>query len=331
MQQRELGRSGLRVSAMGLGCMGMSQSYGTRDDAESTATLLRALDLGITFFDTADAYGAGANERLVGSVLREHRADIVLATKFGILMSEGGTPRGVDGSPAYVKKACDASLMRLGVDVIDLYYLHRIDPKVPVEDSVGALKELVDAGKVRHIGLSEAAPATIRRAHKVHPITALQSEYSLWNREPELEVIPVCRELGIGFVPFSPLGRGFLSGGVTSVDGLPADDLRKVLPRFQGDALQQNLALVSKLERLAQAKGCAPTQLALAWVLAQGNDISPIPGTKRRSYLESNAAAAELVLTADDLAALDAAFPIGAAAGSRYPESMMQLLDKGRS
>lgn len=331
MEQRELGRSGLRVSAMGLGCMGMSQSYGTRDDVESRATLLRAFELGITFLDTADAYGAGENERLVGSMIRDRRNEVVLATKCGILMGESGAPRGVDGSPAYIASACDASLARLDVDVIDLYYLHRVDPNVPIEDSVGAMKALVDAGKVRHIGLSEAASSTIRRAHAVHPITALQSEYSLWNREPELEVIPVCRELGIGFVPFSPLGRGFLSGGVTGIDSLPADDLRKVLPRFQGEALQQNLALVSRLESLAASKGCAPTQLALAWVLASGRDIVPIPGTKRRTYLESNAAAADLVLTADDLAALDAAFPIGAAAGSRYPESMMRLLDSTRS
>jgi len=331
MQRRELGRSGLEVSAIGLGCMGMSQSYGTRDDAESRATLLRALELGITFLDTADAYGGGENERLVGSMIRDRRKDVVLATKFGILRDASGAPHGVDGSPEYAKKACDESLARLGVDVIDLYYLHRVDPHVPIEDSIGAMKLLVEAGKVRHIGLSEAAPDTVRRAHHVHPITALQSEYSLWNRDPELEVIPVCRELGIGFVPFSPLGRGFLSGGVRSVEGLPADDFRKVLPRFQGDALQQNLALVGRLEELAQARRCTTSQLALAWILAKGRDIVPIPGTKRRTYLESNVAAADVTLSADDIAALDAAFPIGAAAGSRYPASMMQMVDRGQS
>jgi len=254
MKQRTLGRSGLKVSAIGLGCMGMSQAYGTPDDHESRLTLARALELGVTFLDTADAYGGGANETLVGSFIRDRRDEVVLATKFGILRDPNGTPRGVDGSPGYAKRACDASLQRLGTDCIDLYYLHRVDPKVPIEESVGAMSDLVKAGKVRHIGLSEASAETIRRAHKVHPIAALQSEYSLWNREPEENVIPACRELGIGFVPFSPLGRGFLSGTVTTTDGMRSDDFRRSLPRFQGEHLQQNLALVNRLERLAAKK-----------------------------------------------------------------------------
>ena len=327
MKLRMLGRSGLQVSAMGLGCMGMSQSYGTPDDTESRATLRRALEIGITLLDTADAYGGGENETLVGSMIRERRNDVVLATKFGILRDATGVPRGVDGSPAYAKRACDASLQRLGVDVIDLYYLHRVDANVPIEDSVGAMSELVQAGKVRHLGLSEASVDSLRRACKVHPITALQSEYSLWNREPELDVIPVCRELGIGFVPFSPLGRGFLSGTVTATDHLPADDFRRILPRFKGEAFDQNLALVRTLETLAGQRHCPTSQLALAWILAKGDDIVPIPGTKRRTYLESNAAAADIVLSAEDVAALDAAFPIGAAAGARYPADVMKFVD----
>ena len=327
MKLRTLGRSGLQVSAMGLGCMGMSQSYGTPDDAESRATLRRALEIGITLLDTADAYGGGENETLVGSMIRDRRNDVVLATKFGILRDAAGVPRGVDGSPAYAKRACDASLQRLGVDVIDLYYLHRVDANVPIEDSVGAMSELVQAGKVRHLGLSEASVDSLRRACKVHPITALQSEYSLWNREPELDVIPVCRELGIGFVPFSPLGRGFLSGTVTATDNLPADDFRRILPRFKGEALDHNLALVRTLEALAEQRRCTTSQLALAWILAKGDDIVPIPGTKRRTYLESNAAAADIVLSAEDVAALDAAFPVGAAAGARYPADVMKFVD----
>ena len=327
MKLRMLGRSGLQVSAMGLGCMGMSQSYGTPDDTESRATLRRALEIGITLLDTADAYGGGENETLVGSMIRERRNDVVLATKFGILRDATGVPRGVDGSPAYAKRACDASLQRLGVDVIDLYYLHRVDANVPIEDSVGAMSELVQAGKVRHLGLSEASVDSLRRACKVHPITALQSEYSLWNREPELDVIPVCRELGIGFVPFSPLGRGFLSGTVTATDHLPADDFRRILPRFKGEAFDQNLALVRTLEALAEQRHCTTSQLALAWILAKGDDIVPIPGTKRRIYLESNAAAADITLSEDEVAALDAAFPVGAAAGARYPADVMKFVD----
>ena len=327
MKLRMLGRSGLQVSAMGLGCMGMSQSYGTPDDTESRATLRRALEIGITLLDTADAYGGGENETLVGSMIRDRRTDVVLATKFGILRDATGVPRGVDGSPAYAKRACDASLQRLGVDVIDLYYLHRVDANVPIEDSVGAMAELVQAGKVRHLGLSEASVDSLRRACTVHPITALQSEYSLWNREPELDVLPVCRELGIGFVPFSPLGRGFLSGTVTATDNLPADDFRRILPRFKGEALDHNLALVRTLEALAEQRQCTTSQLALAWILAKGDDIVPIPGTKRRTYLESNAAAADSVLSAEDVAALDAAFPIGAAAGARYPADVMKFVD----
>jgi len=328
MKQRNLGRSGLRVSAIGLGCMGMSQAYGTRDDDESRLTLRRALDLGVTFLDTADAYGGGDNETLVGSIVREHRNEVVIATKFGILRDATGTPRGVDGSPAYAKRACDASLQRLGTDVIDLYYLHRVDPNVPIEESVGAMSDLVRAGKVRHIGLSEASADTIRRAHGVHPIAALQSEYSLWNREPELNVIPTCRELGVGFVPFSPLGRGFLSGTVTTTEGMPSDDFRRMLPRFQGEHLERNLALVDRLEGLAASKGCTTSQLALAWILAKGEDLVPIPGTKRRTYLESNAAAADIVLTDNDVAELDAAFPIGAASGARYPETLAKMVDR---
>jgi aryl-alcohol dehydrogenase-like predicted oxidoreductase len=331
MKQRMLGRSGLQVSAIGLGCMGMSQSYGTPDDAESRATLVRALEIGVTFLDTADAYGGGENERLVGSMIRERRQDVILATKFGILRDARGVPRGVDGSPAYARRACDASLQRLGVDVIDLYYLHRVDPAVPIEDSVGAMADLVRAGKVRHIGLSEASALTIRRAHAVHPIAALQSEYSLWNREPERDVIPTCRELGIGFVPFSPLGRGFLSGAVTTTSDLPADDFRRTLPRFQGDDLRRNLELVARLDTIASRKGCTPSQLSIAWILAMGDDLVPIPGTKRRTYLESNAAAVDLVLSPSERAELDAAFPIGAASGARYSADVARLIDPART
>jgi aryl-alcohol dehydrogenase-like predicted oxidoreductase len=330
MKQRTIGRNGPTVSAIGLGCMGMSQAYGTPDDAESKATLLRAVELGVTFFDTADAYGGGENEQLVGEILRPHRAGIVLATKFGIVRDAAGNPAGVDGSPAHARVACDASLQRLGVDHIDLYYLHRVDPNVPIEESVGAMAELVRAGKVGHLGLSEASAETIRRAHAVHPIAALQSEYSLWNREPENDMLPLCRELGITFVPFSPLGRGFLSGTVTGVDTLPADDYRRILPRFQGEAFQHNLALVQALEAVAARRGCTPSQLALAWILAKDDNLVPIPGTKRRTYLESNVAAAAIDLSSGEMAELEQAFPVGAASGARYPASIMKLVDSGR-
>jgi aryl-alcohol dehydrogenase-like predicted oxidoreductase len=325
MHQRTLG-SGLSVSAIGLGCMGMSQSYGVPDDEESTATLHRALDLGITFFDTADVYGRGANERLVGAALGSRRAGIVLATKCGIV-SEPGQPMGVDGSPAYIRQACDASLARLRTDVIDLYYLHRVDRHVPIEESVGAMADLVRQGKVRFIGLSEASAPTIRRAHAVHPIAAVQSEYSLWWREPEQAVLPACAELGIGFVPFSPLGRGFLTGAAIDVTQLPATDLRRVIPRFLPDQMAANARLASELEARAVRRGCTPAQLSLAWVLARHPHIVPIPGTKRRTYLEQNAAAADIALTLDEVADLDRVFTPDAVAGARYPEEMMRLLE----
>lgn len=310
--------------------MGMSQGYGPADHDESVHTILRALDFGITFFDTADVYGRGANERLVGEVLRPHRASVEIATKFGIVISPDGTPGGVDARPGRVAEACEASLTRLGVEVVDLYYLHRVDPNTPIEDTVGAMARLVEQGKVRFLGLSEAAPATIRRAHRVHPVAALQSEYSLWNREPEETVLPVCRELGIGFVPFSPLGRGFLSATITSVDDLSAGDLRRRLPRFQGGNFDRNLALAAALRAQAEARRCTAAQLALAWVLASGEDIVPIPGTKRRAYLEENVASAGIALTANEKRSLDALFPIGSAVGERYTEDMMRLLDTTR-
>jgi aryl-alcohol dehydrogenase-like predicted oxidoreductase len=328
MQQRELGKSGLFVSPVGLGCMGMSQSYGPGDEDESVKTLHRALDIGVTFLDTAAAYGMGDNERLVGRVLRTRRSEAVIATKCGIVRGADGKATALDGSAAEVRRSCNESLQRLNVDVIDLFYLHRVDPGTPIEDSVGAMSELVSAGKVRHLGLSEVGPATLRRAHQVHPITALQSEYSLWWREPEHAVLPTCRELGVGFVPFSPLGRGFLSGGVTATDSLAADDMRRTLPRFQGENLQHNRALLSTLEAIATRKRCAASQLALAWLLAQGPDIVPIPGTKRRTYLESNAAAVDVELTTGDLEELDRAFRPGAAAGERYPPDLMRWIDR---
>ena len=331
MKQRRLGTSGLTVSAIGLGCMGMSQSYGPGDEEESIRTLHRALDIGVTFLDTAAAYGIGANERLIGRAIRDRRRQVVLATKCGILRGSGGTAMSVDGSPKHVRESCDASLERLGVDFVDLFYLHRVDPNTPIEDSVGAMAELVAAGKVRHIGLSEAAPATIRRAHQVHPITALQSEYSLWFRDPEDSVLTVCRELGIGFVAFSPLGRGFLSGQVTAADTLAPDDIRRSLPRFQEENLRRNLQLVERVERLATRKGCKAPQLALAWLLAKGPEIVPIPGTKRRTYLEDNAAAADITLGDDDVRELEAAFPVGAVAGERYSADMMRWIDRGEA
>ena len=328
MTLRKLGAAGPFVSSIGLGCMGMSQSYGKGDDEESIRTLHRALDLGITLIDTADAYGKGANETLVGQAVRSRRGEVVLASKFGLVPPPGGGPATeVDARPERVKACCEASLHRLGVDVIDLYYLHRVDPNVPIEDTVGAMADLVREGKVRFLGLSEAGPRSLRRAHAVHPIAAVQSEYSLWSRDPERAALPVCRELGIGFVAFSPLGRGFLSGSVKSREGLEPNDVRRKLPRFQNGNLQDNLALVERLESAARRKGCAASQLALAWLLAKGHDIVPIPGTKRRRHLEMNAAAADVALSAEDVAALDDMFPLGAAAGTRYPAESMRLLE----
>ena len=318
MEQRHLGSQGLVVSALGLGCMSMSGSYGGADDDESAATLRRAFDLGVTFFDTANAYGLGHNERLVGQVLAEHRDAVVLATKFGIAGRKDGRML-VDGRPEYARQCCDESLQRLGVDTIDLYYLHRVDKTVPIEDTVGAMAGLVAAGKVRYLGLSEASASTIRRAHEVHPITALQSEWSLFNRDPERTVLPTLRELGIGFVPFSPLGRGFLTGDVTTPD-FGADDMRRNNPRLQGDNFTRNLELVGRLHDLAAAKGCTPGQLALAWLVDRGDDVVPIPGTKRRRYLEENVAALDVDLTSADVALLDELLPVGSAVGPRYED-----------
>ena len=327
MKRRHLGKSGLTVSAIGLGCMGMSQSYGAPDEAESIRTIHRALDLGVTFLDTADAYGKGANETLVGRAIRDRRNEVELATKFGLIPGPSGPATDVDGRPERVKGCCDASLSRLGIDKIDLYYLHRVDPKVPIEDTVGAMSDLVRAGKVRFLGLSEAGPETLRRAYRVHPIAALQTEYSLWSRVPERAVFSACRELGIGFVPFSPLGRGFLTGAVTDLERLEQNDVRRTLPRFQGENLKQNVVMVKRLEEMARSKGCSAPQLALAWLLAKGEDIVPIPGTKRQKYLEANAAAVEISLSPKEVAALEEAFPIGSAAGERYPPASMALLE----
>jgi aryl-alcohol dehydrogenase-like predicted oxidoreductase len=316
----------LEVSCLGLGCMGMSQAYGPpedRDETESIATIHRALDLGCTFIDTADAYGAGANEELVGRALSGRRDEAVLATKFGLLPGPGtgrGAPAGVDGSPAHVREAIDASLGRLGVDHVDLWYLHRLDRRVPIEETVGAMAEAVAAGKVSHLGLSEVSGATLRRAHATHPIAAVQSEWSLWTRDPEASVLPTCRELGVGFVPFSPLGRGFLSGELRSPDDFGESDMRRFLPRFQGENFDRNLDLVAKVRELAAARDATPSQLALAWLLAQGNDIAPIPGTKRRTRLEENLDAAQIHLSDGELAAIDAAFPPEAASGARYAD-----------
>ncbi|WP_062309619.1 aldo/keto reductase [Alicyclobacillus sendaiensis] len=326
MQTRSLGAQGLRVSALGLGCMGMSDFYSGRDEAEAIRTLERALELGITFFDTADMYGVGENEKLVGRVLKPHRDAVVIATKFGNVRAPNGTFLGVNGRPEYVKQACDASLKRLGVDSIDLYYQHRVDPDVPIEETVGAMAELVQAGKVRYLGLSEAGAQTIRRAHKVHPITALQTEYSLWSRDVEDEILPTVRELGIGFVAYSPLGRGFLTGAIRRFEDLPEDDYRRHSPRFQGENFKRNLDLVEKIERLAREKGCTPAQLALAWVMAQGEDIVPIPGTKRVKYLEENLGALDVRLTAEELREIDVIAPKGVAAGERYPEASMRSI-----
>ncbi|HEX5910963.1 MAG TPA: aldo/keto reductase [Thermoleophilaceae bacterium] len=319
IDQRPLGTQGLTASAQGLGCMGMSEFYGDGDDTESVATIHRAIELGVNFLDTAAMYGSGANEQLVGKAIADRRDEVVLATKFGIVRGEDPRERGVNGRPEYVKQSCDDSLRRLGLDHVDLFYQHRVDPETPIEETVGAMGELVDAGKVRFLGLSEAAPETIRRAHATHPISALQTEYSLWTRHVEDELLETVRELGIGFVAYSPLGRGFLTGRFKSADALDENDFRRHNDRFSGDNLDANVALVEKVEALAAAKEVTPGQLALAWVHAQGDDVFPIPGTKRRAYLEENAAAFEVELTADDLAALDEAVPAGAAAGDRYP------------
>lgn len=328
---RELGRSGLRVSEIGLGCMGMSEFYqpGQMNDAESIAVIHRYLDGGGNFLDTADMYGVGRNEDLVGRAIADRRERVVLATKFGNVRGPGGEFLGIRGDPEYVRASCDASLRRLKVDVIDLYYQHRVDPKVPIEETVGAMAELVRAGKVRHLGLSEAGPATIRRAAAVHPIAALQTEYSLWSREPEGELFATTREFGIGFVAYSPLGRGFLTGQFRSIDDFPADDYRRHSPRFQGESFQKNLDLVTKVQDIARRKGCTASQLALAWVLAQGNDIVPIPGTKRTRYLEENLAAAQIHLTPEELKEIDAILPAGSASGERYAPSAMAAIDRG--
>jgi aryl-alcohol dehydrogenase-like predicted oxidoreductase len=323
MEQRHLGRQGLITSALGLGCMGMSQSYGQADEAESVATIHRALDLGVTLLDTADMYGPFTNEVLIGKAIAGRRHEVVLATKFGNERRPDGSWVRVNGRPDYARAACDASLQRLGVDVIDLYYQHRVDRTVPVEETWGAMSELVTAGKVRHLGISEAAPATIRRAHAVHPITALQSEYSLFTRDPEDEILPCVRELGIGFVAYSPLGRGFLTGRITSPDDFEPDDFRRSSPRFQGENFTANLRVVDRIREMAAAKDVTPGQLAIAWVLAQGDDIVPIPGTKRRSYLEENIGALDVTLTDEDLARIEEVAPKGVAAGNRYADAGM--------
>jgi aryl-alcohol dehydrogenase-like predicted oxidoreductase len=326
---RKLGRHGLVVSQQGLGCMGMSEFYGPQDDTESIATIHRAFELGCNFLDTADMYGPYKNEELVGRAIKGRRGDFVVATKFGITRDAvNPMKRGVSGKPEYVRESCDASLRRLGVDTIDLYYQHRVDPDTPIEDTVGAMAELVKAGKVRFLGLSEAAPATVRRACAVHPISALQNEYSLWTRDPEDGVLAACRELGVGLVAYSPLGRGFLSGEIKRFEDLAADDYRRFQPRFQGENFEKNMQLVARVQQIADAKGVTPSQLALAWVLAQGDDVVPIPGTKRRKYVEQNLAANDVVLTPADLAAIEAAFPRGATAGTRYPEAFMGALNR---
>ncbi|WP_379134210.1 aldo/keto reductase [Paenibacillus sp. sgz500958] len=327
MEQRILGQSNLQVSALGLGCMGMSEFYGDSDEAESLHTLDRAFELGVTFLDTADMYGMGRNEELVGRAIKGRRNEVILATKFGNVRDKDGKPLGINGRPEYVKAACEASLLRLGVDHIDLYYQHRVDANTPIEETIGAMAQLVKEGKVRYLGMSEAGPETIRRAAAVHPITALQTEYSLWSRDVEDEILPLCRELGIGFVPYSPLGRGFLTGQIRKFEDLEEGDYRRFSPRFQGENFNKNLELVARVEELAASKGCKPSQLALAWLLAQGNDIVPIPGTKRTVYLEENLGALAIQLTSEELEMIDEVAPKGAAVGNRYPEASMKSLN----
>jgi len=328
MKKRRLGSGGPEVSAIGLGCMGMSEFYGAGDDSESIATIRHSLDRGVTFLDTADMYGSGRNEELVGRAIRERRGEVFLATKFGNVRGPNGEFGGVRGDPDYVRQACDASLKRLGVEQIDLYYQHRVDVNVPIEDTVGAMSELVEAGKVRFLGLSEAAPDTIRKAHATHPITAVQTELSLWSRDAEADVLPTVRELGIGYVAYSPLGRGFLTGQITSPEDFPEDDFRRFHPRFTGENFEKNIALVREVEAMAKEKGCTTAQLALAWVLAQGEDIVPIPGTKRRKYLDENIAALDVELSSDDLRRLDEILPPGAAAGERYHARGMETVHR---
>jgi aryl-alcohol dehydrogenase-like predicted oxidoreductase len=328
METRELGKSGLFVSALGLGCMGMSDFYGDGDEAESIATIHRAIEFGVTFLDTADVYGMGRNEELVGKAIKGRRDKVILATKFGNVRTADGTFVGVNGKPDYVRSACEASLRRLQVDMIDLYYQHRVDPNTPIEETVGAMAGLIEAGKVRFLGLSEAAADTIRRAQKVHPIAALQTEYSLWSRDPEGELLDTVRELGIGFVAYSPLGRGFLTAKITSLEDLADNDWRRSMPRFEQENFRRNIELVERIKALAAKKGCSPAQLALAWVLARGDDIVPIPGTKRRRYLDENIGALDVHLTTEELAEIDAVLPPGAAAGSRYSAPGMRTINR---